>query len=77
MIEQNRITFVGVDQHKETIVKELDTIRRRNPEADGKLAVTGKEEIQRTHGFSPDVSDMIMMRMFFELKPNYGKYSWA
>lgn len=77
MIEQNRITFVGVDSYKEVIVKELDTIRRRNPEADGKLAVTGKEEIQRTHGFSPDCSDMIMMRMLFELKPNYGKYSWA
>lgn len=75
LIELNRLTFPQA--HRDTIVKELDMIRRKNPDGDGKLAVTGKEEIQRTHGMSPDYADAIAMRMFFELFPNYGRYSYA
>jgi len=74
-IELNRVIFP--QNHRDTIVKELDLIRRKNPDGDGKLAVTGKEEIQRTHGMSPDYADAIAMRMFFELFPNYGRYSYA
>jgi hypothetical protein len=73
LIEKNAITFMAGP--KETIVKELDLIRRRNPDGDGKLAVIGKEEIKQKHGFSPDYADAIMLRMFFELRPNYGKYA--
>jgi hypothetical protein len=74
-IELNRVIFP--QGHRDVIVKELDLIRRKNPDGDGKLAVTGKEEIQRTHGMSPDYADAIAMRMFFELFPNYGRYSYA
>ena len=52
-------------------------IRRRRPEADGKLSVTSKEELNRMHGISPDFGDMIMMRCYFELYPNYGRYAYA
>jgi len=75
LIEQNRVTFVGVDELRDEVVKELDMIRRKNVERDGKLQVTGKDEIKSQHGVSPDIADMIAMRCFFELKPNYGKYS--
>jgi hypothetical protein len=75
LIEQNRITFVGIDNLRDEIVKEFDMVRRKNVEKDGKLQVTGKEEIKAQHGVSPDLCDMIMMRMFYELYPNYGKYS--
>lgn len=74
-IELNRVIFP--QGHRDTIVKELDLIRRKNPDGDGKLAVTGKEEIQRTHSMSPDYADAIAMRMYFELFPNYGRYSYA
>lgn len=75
-IEFGKIVFHPLN-YRDQITKELDMIRRKRPEADGKLSVTGKEEIARIHGISPDISDMIMMRMFFELFPNYGKYSYA
>lgn len=74
-IEFGRVIFPS--EYKETIVKELDMIRRKNPDGDSKLTVTSKDEIQRMHGLSPDYADMIMMRMFFELFPNYGKYSYV
>jgi hypothetical protein len=76
LIEQNKVLF-KVDRYRDMIVQELDMIRRRQPEADGKLAVISKEEIARMHGKSPDYADAIMMRMYFELFPNYGSYSWA
>jgi len=76
LIEQNKVIF-KVNQFRDVIVQELDMIRRRQPEADGKLAVISKEEIARMHGKSPDYADAIMMRMYFELFPNYGSYSWA
>lgn len=75
LIELNRMTFP--QNHRDVIVRELDLMRRKNPDGDGKLAVTGKEEIARVHGISPDYADMIAMRMFFELFPNYGRYSYA
>ncbi|MFO0387608.1 MAG: phage terminase large subunit [Flavobacteriales bacterium] len=73
LIEQNKITFIC--GYRDEIVKELDLIRRKNPDGDGKLSVTSKDEIARVHGFSPDLADAIMMRMYFELRPNYGVYS--
>jgi len=76
LIEQNKVIF-KVNAFRDVIVQELDMIRRRQPEADGKLAVISKEEIARMHGKSPDYADAIMMRMYFELFPNYGSYSWA
>lgn len=72
LIEQNRIVFPI--QYRDDIIRELDVIRRRNPDKDGKLMVTTKDEIARVHGFSPDLADMIMMRMYYELRPNMGKY---
>lgn len=76
LIEQNKVVFKTAS-FRDVIVQELDMIRRRTPEADGKLAVISKEEIARMHGKSPDYADAIMMRMYFELFPNYGSYSWA
>jgi len=74
IIEQNRIILPLVN--RDTLVKELDMILRRHPDSDSRLSVTGKEEIQRQHGISPDYADMVMMRMYFELHPNYGRYSY-
>jgi hypothetical protein len=76
LIEQNKVIF-KVNQFRDVIIQELDMIRRRQPEADGKLAVISKDEIARMHGKSPDYADAIMMRVYFELFPNYGSYSWA
>jgi len=75
LIEKGKVSFP--ENYRDTIVKELDMIRRRRPEADGKLSVTSKEELNRMHGISPDFGDMIMMRCYFELYPNYGRYAYA
>ena len=75
LIEQGKV-ILPIPK-RDIITKELDMIRRKRPEADGKLSVTSKDEIKAMHGVSPDYADAIMMRMFFELVPNYGKYSYV
>lgn len=57
------------------IVKELDAIRRKNMDKEGKLGIIPREQIIKTLGHSPDYASMMMMRMTFELKPNEGKYA--
>jgi hypothetical protein len=75
LIDKNEITLPI--KWQEDIVKELELIRRVDPDKEGKLRVTSKETIsQRTGGISPDIADAIMMRAFFELNRNYTKYAF-
>jgi PBSX family phage terminase large subunit len=75
LISSNAITFEST--HKDPIVKELEMIRREKIDSDGKLRVTNKEDLKKRHGISPDFADAIMMRAFYELKKNFGKYAFA
>jgi hypothetical protein len=75
LITNNSITFNS--QHKDTIVKELEMIRREKLDSDQKLRVTNKEDLKKRFGMSPDFADAIMMRSFYELKKNFGKYAFA
>jgi hypothetical protein len=75
LIDKNEITLPI--KWQEDIVKELELIRRVDPDKEGKLRVTSKDTIsQRTGGISPDIADAIMMRAFFELNRNYTKYAF-
>ena len=75
LITTNAITFEST--HKDTIVKELEMIRREKIDSDGKLRVTNKEDLKKRFGMSPDFADAIMMRCFYELKKNFGKYAFG
>lgn len=74
IIEEGKMTFL-TNQYKDTIVRELEMIKRHKADSDGKLQVTPKEIIKQREGISPDYADAIMMRMFYELYPNYAKYA--
>jgi hypothetical protein len=75
LIDKNEITFPV--KWQEDICKELELIRRVDPDKEGKLRVTSKDTIsQRTGGISPDIADAIMMRAYFELNRNYTKYAF-
>jgi predicted nucleic acid-binding OB-fold protein len=52
-------------------------IRREKLDSDQKLRVTNKENLKKIFGMSPDFADAIMMRAFYELKKNFGKYAFA
>lgn len=54
---------------KDEIVEELEQLKSYQLDKDGKLRILPKAKIKENIGRSPDYRDMIMMRMYFELKP--------
>lgn len=62
------------DKHKEEVTEELEHLKSYKEDSDGKLRVLPKEKIKELIGRSPDWRDVLMMRAYFENRPNYGKY---
>lgn len=51
------------------IIEELEQIKAKDIDKDGKNAIISKEEVKGSIGRSPDISDCLMMRMYFEFAP--------
>tara|TARA_R110000744_G_scaffold36130_5_gene83539 strand:- start:3270 stop:4580 length:1311 start_codon:yes stop_codon:yes gene_type:complete len=60
---------------KELLIQELEQIRRINIDKDGKLSILSKDKIKDLIGRSPDYSDALMMRCYYELGISAGRYS--
>mgnify|MGYP001581231822 CR=1 FL=1 len=57
---------------KNLIIADLEQVKRKDADKDGKLAVIPKEEMKLIlRGRSPDYGDAMMMRMLFELRTPY------
>ncbi|ROI02931.1 hypothetical protein EGI16_12235 [Chryseobacterium sp. G0240] len=65
----NDTIYLGETEYKEVIIQELEQVKRHNIDKDGKLAVIPKEKVKEILGRSPDFSDSLMMRSFFDLEP--------
>lgn len=52
---------------KDLIIEELEQVKQKDIDRDGKFSVIEKDIIKETIGRSPDFSDTLMMRMYFEL----------
>ncbi len=59
-------------QVKGWIIEELEQVKAKNADRDGKLQIVSKDEVKERIGRSPDFSDMIMMRFAFDLLPTPG-----
>lgn len=69
-INSNEIYISAEISEKQTemIIEELEQIKSDNAD-NQKLSVINKEKVKQAIGRSPDFRDMLLMRMFFELKP--------
>ncbi len=54
------------------IIEELECVKNRSHGTDGKFAVLKKQEVKEIIGRSPDLTDMMMMRAYFNLRPKGG-----
>lgn len=52
---------------KDMIVQELEVVEMKDMDKDNKLMIISKDKIKQNIGRSPDFSDALMMRMYFEL----------
>ena len=69
---------IGIDcenvSDKNKIIEELEQVRSKDMDKDNKLQIIPKEVIKGIIGRSPDYADAIMMRMYYEVDKNFGKY---
>lgn len=70
-IVENKI-YIQCDlgEYKQMLIEELEVIKNASYGTDNKLKVLKKQEVKEIIGRSPDLSDMLMMRMYFTLKIN-------
>ena len=66
-VKKNKI-FIQCKDYRKQIIEELEQICKLPLSDDGKIRIEKKDAIKERLGRSPDFADMIMMRMFFELK---------
>tara|TARA_R110000764_G_scaffold86056_1_gene166666 strand:- start:10361 stop:11677 length:1317 start_codon:yes stop_codon:yes gene_type:complete len=68
---------INETRHKQTIIEELEIIKRDKLDKDTqKLCIVPKDTMKALLGRSPDFADALMMRMWYEVKGNYGVYEF-
>lgn len=71
-IQLNKV-YVNCDDSdiQDTISKELEQVKRDKIDSDGKLRILPKEKVKELIGHSPDYSDALAMRFYFELRQSF------
>lgn len=77
MINKGELNFAvkPKEKEKEEIIEELGHLKTWKQDADGKLFLLPKAEIKTAIGRSPDWRDVLLMRYYFDVNPNYGTYA--
>lgn len=61
--------YISETEHKEDIIQELEYVKMVDMDKDNKLKILSKDRVKDHIGRSPDFSDNLAMRMYFELMP--------
>ena len=59
---------------KNDIIEELEQVRTKDADKDTKLQILPKDTVKAIIGRSPDYSDAMAMRMYYEIDSSFGKY---
>ena len=59
---------------KNQIIEECEQVRMKDADKDNKLQMVAKETVKDIIGRSPDFSDALAMRMYYEIDATFGKY---
>lgn len=72
MVNGHALAVEAPDENvRALLVEELEQIKSKDIDADGKRKVVSKDEIKERIGRSPDYSDCLLMRMYYEFQPTY------
>lgn len=55
---------------REDTIEELEQLKQKNIDKDGKKGIIPKDQVKALIGRSPDYRDMLLMRMWFDIKAN-------
>jgi hypothetical protein len=72
LIQSNKL-FIDCNNAdiQDTICKELEQVKRDKIDQDGKLRILPKDKVKELIGHSPDYSDALAMRFYFDLKQTF------
>ena len=70
-INDNKIFINASGTTKENIIQELEQVKQKSVDNDGKKGVMPKDKVKALIGRSPDFSDCLAMRMIFEYTPKF------
>ena len=59
---------------KNYIIEECEQVRTKDADKDNKLQIIQKDTVKGILGRSPDYSDALAMRMYYEIDSNFGRY---
>ena len=59
---------------KNYIIEECEQVRTKDADKDNKLQIIQKDTVKGILGRSPDYSDALAMRMYYEIDNNFGRY---
>ena len=59
---------------KNCIIEECEQVRTKDADKDNKLQIIQKDTVKGILGRSPDYSDALAMRMYYEIDGNFGRY---
>ena len=71
-INQGLIFVECDDEIRGLLIEELEQVKHDNIDNDGKQTVMSKDKVKAILGRSPDFSDALMMRMYYEIKGSAG-----
>lgn len=72
--------YLGLElspKQKETIIEEHEQIKSYKEDSDSKLRILPKEQVKENIGHSPDYTDALAMREWFELKQTGQSIIWT
>lgn len=76
LINNNQIDLSAfTEEQQQTVIEELQVVKREDIDKDGKLKITSKEQIKQKIGRSPDFADNLAYRMYFIYKS--GAFSFG
>jgi phage terminase large subunit len=68
-VNEHKIAVSGLSEtEKQGLIEEMEQIRSKDADKDGKRKIVPKDEVKKNINRSPDHADTFIMRMFFELQ---------
>ena len=75
-INKDEIYIDCSPSYKQMIIEELEQVKQKSVDNDTKKGIIPKDKVKQLIGRSPDFSDMLAMRMWFEFKPKFVVGVW-
>jgi hypothetical protein len=71
LINDSKLYINASGTMKEKIIQELEQVKQKSVDNDGKKGIIPKDKVKALIGRSPDFSDALAMRMIFEYTPRF------